>query len=168
MDVLYAYWASLDAERLIDFEMILLFAHELILGEPTIAKLLGSIFKFVLVDEFQDTKEIQYAILAAILQAAKGQARAFLVGDPNQAIYGSAWRLRHEQRAILRPLRPGPGREEPVHQLSFLRAYREHAFRTTTSRWWTLPPKAKIELTPASCRSTIRPSIRQWRTRSSG
>lgn len=87
--VLEAYWAELDADRLIDFEMILRFAYDLIVGEPAIAKLLGSIFKFMLVDEFQDTKEIQYAILAAILRAAEGQAQCFLVGDPNQAIYGS-------------------------------------------------------------------------------
>ena len=55
---------------------------------PSINKLLGSLFTCILVDEFQDTKEIQYAILAAILKAS-GARRTFLVGDPNQAIYGS-------------------------------------------------------------------------------
>jgi hypothetical protein len=87
--VLDQYWASLRAERLLDFEMILRCAYELIEAHPSIAILLGSIFKFVLVDEFQDTKEIQYAILAAILRSSEGKAQAFLVGDPNQAIYGS-------------------------------------------------------------------------------
>jgi len=87
--VLDDYWAGLEAERMIDFEMILSCAHDLIASEPSISILLSSIFKFVLVDEFQDTKEIQYAILAAILRAGAGGTRAFLVGDPNQAIYGS-------------------------------------------------------------------------------
>jgi DNA helicase-2/ATP-dependent DNA helicase PcrA len=89
LSVLEPYWASLEEERLVDFEMILRYAHDLIVSQPTIPKLLGQLFKFVLVDEFQDTKEIQYAILAAILKAAAGGAQAFLVGDPNQAIYGS-------------------------------------------------------------------------------
>ncbi len=87
--VLDDYWEGLDAERLIDFEMILGCAHDLIINEPSIATLLGSLFKFILIDEFQDTKEIQYAIVAAILKAGNGQAKTFLVGDPNQAIYGS-------------------------------------------------------------------------------
>ncbi|MGY0713300.1 UvrD-helicase domain-containing protein [Azospirillum argentinense] len=87
--VLEEYWACLEAERMIDFEMILNCAYELIANEPSISILLSSIFKFVLVDEFQDTREIQYAILAAILRAGAGRTRTFLVGDPNQAIYGS-------------------------------------------------------------------------------
>lgn len=89
LGVLEDYWAGLEAERMIDFEMILSCAHDLIANKPSISILLSSIFKFVLVDEFQDTKEIQYAILAAILRAGAGRTRTFLVGDPNQAIYGS-------------------------------------------------------------------------------
>jgi hypothetical protein len=89
LEVLEDYWAGLEADRIIDFEMILKYAHDLITNEQSISILLSSIFKFILVDEFQDTKEIQYAILAAILRAGAGQTRTFLVGDPNQAIYGS-------------------------------------------------------------------------------
>jgi hypothetical protein len=89
LGVLEDYWAALSAERLIDFEQILRCAYDLIVGESTIALLLSSLFKFVLVDEFQDTKEIQYSILGAILRAGGGKTQTFLVGDPNQAIYGS-------------------------------------------------------------------------------
>jgi DNA helicase-2/ATP-dependent DNA helicase PcrA len=46
-------------------------------------------FSGILVDEYQDTKEIQYAILAEILKAGARKTTAFVVGDPNQAIYGS-------------------------------------------------------------------------------
>lgn len=87
--LLERYWAGLRANRQIDFELILFYAHELIRTVPTISKLLGALFTCVLVDEFQDTKEIQYAILAAILRASPNRTRTFLVGDPNQAIYGS-------------------------------------------------------------------------------
>jgi DNA helicase-2/ATP-dependent DNA helicase PcrA len=87
--LLEEYWARLRADRQLDFELILYYAYELISTVSSIKTLLGSLFAWVLVDEFQDTKEIQYAILGAILKSAGGRAAAFLVGDPNQAIYGS-------------------------------------------------------------------------------
>lgn len=87
--LLQQYWADLRANRQVDFEMILDYAYQLVRDIPSIGILLGSIFATVLVDEYQDTKEIQYAILGAILKASKGKAKAFIVGDPNQAIYGS-------------------------------------------------------------------------------
>jgi superfamily I DNA/RNA helicase len=83
------YWHDLRANRQVDFELILFYAYQLIANVPSISVLLGSLFASILVDEYQDTKEIQYAILAAILKSSKGQAKAFVVGDPNQAIYGS-------------------------------------------------------------------------------
>lgn len=87
--VLQKYWNALRAERQVDFELILLYAYQLIDNNPSISVLLGSIFECVLLDEFQDTREIQYTILASILKASKGDTSAFVVGDPNQAIYGS-------------------------------------------------------------------------------
>lgn len=87
--LLQQYWAELRANRQVDFEMILDYAYQLVRDIPSISILLGSIFATVLVDEYQDTKEIQYAILAAIVKASKSKAKAFIVGDPNQAIYGS-------------------------------------------------------------------------------
>ncbi len=87
--VLDKYHAHLRANGQIDFELILCFAYELIIQQPSIGTLLGSLFSCILVDEYQDTKEIQYAILASILKAGQGKVGTFIVGDPNQAIYGS-------------------------------------------------------------------------------
>ncbi|MBD8551297.1 UvrD-helicase domain-containing protein [Sphingomonas sp. CFBP 8764] len=87
--LLEQYWQQLRDTRQVDFELILTYAWHLIRDQPSISILLGSIFQTVLVDEYQDTKEIQYAILGAILKASNGKAKAFIVGDPNQAIYGS-------------------------------------------------------------------------------
>jgi len=87
--LLQQYWQDLRANRQVDFELILAYAYDLIRDLPSISVLLGSIFATVLVDEYQDTKEIQYAILGSILKASNGKAMAFIVGDPNQAIYGS-------------------------------------------------------------------------------
>ncbi|WP_316184783.1 ATP-dependent helicase [Bradyrhizobium sp. SZCCHNRI1003] len=88
-EILHQYHAILLDNRQIDFELILRYAFELIVQQPPIRKLLGSLFGCILVDEFQDTKEIQFAILASILKASHGKTRTFIVGDPNQAIYGS-------------------------------------------------------------------------------
>jgi DNA helicase-2/ATP-dependent DNA helicase PcrA len=87
--VLNQYHAKLRANHQIDFELILYYAYELIATHPSISILLGSLFGCILVDEYQDTKEIQYAIVASILKAGKGRVTTFIVGDPNQAIYSS-------------------------------------------------------------------------------
>ena len=85
--VLDEYHRLLLKNRQVDFELILRYAYELIAAQPSIRKLLSSLFSFVLIDECQDTKEIQYAILGTILK--EGKVGAFIVGDPNQAIFGS-------------------------------------------------------------------------------
>jgi len=88
-EILSQYHANLYDNQQVDFEQILLFSYELISQQPVIRKLLSSLFSYVLVDEYQDTKEIQYMIFSSILKAGKGSVKVFIVGDPNQAIYGS-------------------------------------------------------------------------------
>lgn len=88
-DVLARYHHWLEQNRLLDFELILKCALELVSDRPQISSILSSIFAFILVDEYQDTKQIQYAILGSILRAGEGTLRTFVVGDPNQAIYGT-------------------------------------------------------------------------------
>ncbi|MBB3833875.1 MULTISPECIES: ATP-dependent helicase [Xanthomonas] len=87
--VLSAYFEELAATRRIDFELILWYSQVLIRNQPHIAALLSKVFSYVLVDEYQDTKRIQYNLIGAILRAGAGGTRTFIVGDPNQAIYGS-------------------------------------------------------------------------------
>jgi DNA helicase-2/ATP-dependent DNA helicase PcrA len=87
--ILDRYHQRLKSNRQIDYELILQCAYDLVVDNPTIGILLNSLFTAVLVDEYQDTKEIQYAILAEILKAGGRKTTAFVVGDPNQAIYGS-------------------------------------------------------------------------------
>ncbi|HCE67892.1 MAG TPA: ATP-dependent helicase [Geobacter sp.] len=87
--ILRQYFTVLSQNRQIDFELILFYAHDLIVKKPSISILLSKLFKFMLIDEYQDTKEIQYSIVASILKAGKGQTKTFIVGDPNQAIYQS-------------------------------------------------------------------------------
>lgn len=87
--VLSDYFRELHASNQLDFELILWYAHALMRDQQDIASLLSRTFSYVLVDEYQDTKQIQYGIVTDILRAGGGRTKAFVVGDPNQSIYGS-------------------------------------------------------------------------------
>lgn len=87
--ILVEYFRTLSENKQIDFELILRYAYKLIESLPDLSVMLSRMFSMVLVDEYQDTKEIQYLILASILRSGAGATRLFMVGDPNQAIYGS-------------------------------------------------------------------------------
>ncbi|HHR6081067.1 TPA: UvrD-helicase domain-containing protein [Providencia alcalifaciens] len=87
--VLDDYHSHLAENDQIDFEQMLYFSHEILSSNSSIAKILANLFSYVLVDEYQDTKEVQYSIVASIIKASQGRVRTFIVGDPNQAIYGS-------------------------------------------------------------------------------
>lgn len=87
--VVNSYHNYLVENRQIDFEQILYFSYELLSMNSSISKILGGLFSYVLIDEYQDTKEIQYSIIASIIKSCQGRLRTFVVGDPNQAIYGS-------------------------------------------------------------------------------
>lgn len=88
-EILEEYFQILRETRQIDFELILFRAYELIHKHSEIALILSRLFSFILIDEYQDTKRIQYSIIASILKAGQGSTRGFLVGDPNQAIFQS-------------------------------------------------------------------------------
>ncbi len=87
-NILEEYHLHLSINNQIDFEQMLYFSFQLI-SKKSISKTLSGIFSYIFIDEFQDTKEIQYAIAAEIIKSSKGVIDAFVVGDPNQAIYGS-------------------------------------------------------------------------------
>lgn len=87
--VLDQYWDYLSENRFIDFELILYYSYLLLNNNPFITKILSQIFSYILIDEFQDTKELQYVILSKIIAKGNQSIKSFVVGDPNQSIYGS-------------------------------------------------------------------------------
>ncbi|MYM23261.1 UvrD-helicase domain-containing protein [Duganella sp. FT135W] len=86
--VLTEYFKYLKKHRLIDFELILWYAFDILKNNQIAAKNLAGIFRNILVDEYQDTKELQYEIVSYILRKSSA-TNFFIVGDPNQAIYDS-------------------------------------------------------------------------------
>ncbi len=81
------YEAACERGGLLDFADLLLRAHELWRSRPDILQHYQERFRHVLVDEFQDTNEIQYAWLRRL---AGSRNHLFAVGDDDQSIYG--WR----------------------------------------------------------------------------
>ena len=87
--IIAEYFKILAKNNQIDFEQILFFSYELLQKKPIISKILSKLFPFILIDEYQDTKEIQYHIISYILKANQGASKTLIVGDPNQSIYKS-------------------------------------------------------------------------------
>ena len=88
--VLDEYFLILKARGCIDFEMMLLVSDQILENNVSICQVLSKMFPFILVDEFQDTKDIQYEIVSKIAKFSNGNStKLFFVGDPNQAIFES-------------------------------------------------------------------------------
>lgn len=68
-----------------DFDDILVFCNKMLQQEPHIAEQLGEEFKYVMLDEYQDTNRVQMNIMDAIV---KKHHNICVVGDEKQSIYG--------------------------------------------------------------------------------
>lgn len=87
--VMGEYFSILNADHKIDYELLLYYSLRILNSNPSISNTLGKIFSQILVDEYQDTKEVQYHILAKIISASNQSIKSFFVGDPDQAIFQS-------------------------------------------------------------------------------
>jgi DNA helicase-2/ATP-dependent DNA helicase PcrA len=87
-EVYTAYQDACDRSGLVDFAELLLRAHELWAKNPEVLAHYQRRFRAVLVDEFQDTNNIQYAWLRML--SSGDNNNIMIVGDDDQSIYG--WR----------------------------------------------------------------------------
>lgn len=86
-----AYEEACQRGGMVDFAELLLRAHELWLNQPQVLAQYQNRFRYILVDEFQDTNSIQYAWLRVLAGSqGEGQIPLMAVGDDDQSIYG--WR----------------------------------------------------------------------------
>ncbi|WP_430460836.1 DNA helicase II [Thalassolituus sp. LLYu03] len=98
-DVYELYEQACQKNGLVDFGEILLRSHELWLNHPDLLAHYQQRFRNILVDEFQDTNNIQYAWIRML---AGQHISVMAVGDDDQSIYG--WRganidnIRHFQQ----------------------------------------------------------------------
>ncbi len=82
-----AYQQALLTANAVDFDDLLLHTALLLKENPEVRTLLDARFRYILVDEYQDTNLAQYAIVRALSMDYPNLA---VTGDPDQSIYG--WR----------------------------------------------------------------------------
>lgn len=78
------YQEALRAKDLVDFDDLLYRAHELLAQGETLRQSWQRRFSHILIDEFQDTSELQWSLIKLIC----GTDNLFVIGDPKQSIYG--------------------------------------------------------------------------------
>ncbi|MGN0807069.1 MAG: ATP-dependent helicase [Candidatus Coproplasma sp.] len=87
VDVYERYDEYLKGCNALDFDDLLIMTLHLLRADKQAKEYLSDKFKYILVDEFQDTNAVQYNIIKLL---AEGHNNLFVVGDDDQSIYG--WR----------------------------------------------------------------------------
>lgn len=81
------YQKKLKQNNALDFDDIIVYTIKLFMENPPVLEFYQKRFKYVLVDEYQDTNTAQYYLTTLL---AKGSRNLCVVGDDDQSIYG--WR----------------------------------------------------------------------------
>ncbi len=81
------YQQRLLGANAVDFDDLLLHVATMLRENPELRRLLDERYRYIMVDEYQDTNFAQYAIVRALSQDHPNLA---VTGDPDQSIYG--WR----------------------------------------------------------------------------
>lgn len=82
-----AYQKILEKNRAVDFDDLLRLVAGMLKRDGEVRTTLQNRYRYVLIDEYQDTNHAQFVIAGAI---AASHGNIFVVGDPDQSIY--AWR----------------------------------------------------------------------------
>jgi len=83
-EIYSAYWNRCRTSGVLDFDDLLLYTYLLFKDHPEIIERYRNQFRFVLVDEYQDTNPVQHEI---VRQLAEEHRRVCVVGDDAQSIY---------------------------------------------------------------------------------
>lgn len=87
LKVYQVYEQEMKKANALDFGDLLAKTHELFQMYPDILERYQNLFRFILIDEYQDTNHIQYLL---VRQLAKKHRNLCVVGDEDQSIY--SWR----------------------------------------------------------------------------
>ena len=82
-----AYQKKLSESNAMDFDDLLLNTVDMLQRLPAVAAQLARQFEYVIVDEYQDTNDVQYELLKLLMNDSHNVT---VVGDDDQSIYG--WR----------------------------------------------------------------------------
>jgi len=81
------YQSALKKLQALDYDDMLVFTSRLLQDNADVLRRYQQMFKYILVDEFQDTSSLQYQIIRML---GCGHGNVCVVGDPDQTIY--SWR----------------------------------------------------------------------------
>ncbi len=87
VEVYKAYEREMKKANSLDFDDLLMKTYELFRMYPDVLKMYQDKFRYIMVDEYQDTNHIQYLIVQML---AKAHRNLCVVGDEDQSIY--SWR----------------------------------------------------------------------------
>ena len=82
-----AYEEYLEKNNLVDFDDLLLLPYKILKNNENLAKQISQKYQYIMVDEYQDTNELQYRLLRLLCSSHNNLC---VVGDDDQSIYG--WR----------------------------------------------------------------------------
>ncbi|HAM53456.1 MAG TPA: DNA helicase UvrD [Nitrospiraceae bacterium] len=88
VEVADSYQRNLEQSNALDYDDLIHYTTHLFATRPEILRKWQDRYDFFMVDEFQDTNEIQYSLIKLI--SGKSRSNIFVVGDPFQTIY--TWR----------------------------------------------------------------------------
>lgn len=83
--VYHYYQDKLQFYNALDFDDILFMVVRLFLNFPEVAKKYSERYKYIMIDEYQDTNSLQFALIQALTSTHQNIC---VVGDDDQAIYG--------------------------------------------------------------------------------
>ncbi len=89
-EVYALYEKKLKTNNALDFDDLLIKTLKLLETEEDIRTSYQERFKYILVDEYQDTNLVQYNLVKILGKKPEGENNVFVVGDEDQSIYG--WR----------------------------------------------------------------------------
>jgi len=89
-EVYALYEKKLKTANALDFDDLIIKALNLLEKEQDLRESYQERFKYILVDEYQDTNQVQYNLVKILGKKKSGENNVFVVGDEDQSIYG--WR----------------------------------------------------------------------------
>ena len=99
LEIYNLYEETCNRDGLVDFTELLLRSYELLAMHDGLLRRYQQQFKHILVDEFQDTNQLQYLWLKILVGA---ESEIFAVGDDDQSIYSFRGAKVSNMRAFLR------------------------------------------------------------------
>lgn len=84
--VYFKYIEKMLESNVLDFDMLILLTYQLFKQFPNIARIYRSMYKYINIDEFQDTNYGQYLLIKTL--CGEKNRNLFIVADDDQVIYG--------------------------------------------------------------------------------